>query len=241
MAHSATKIIHRTDEATLTYRNAFFDLWGVPVLYVPYFQSADPTVKRKSGFLMPTYGNSSQIGNTVAVPYYFALSDHYDFTFAPEWTEKAGVLFQGIWRQRLSSGGYSVDLAGVWDKGTIRQPTDSDFRGSVISKGKFALDPYYSLGLGYHRRDRRDLPALLRPRQQAENGSGLARSISRVCTTGTTPPCASTRLESLLLNDAPDSSAKVLPSIDYDYIVNKSNHRGRAQFQHQRDELHQRR
>jgi LPS-assembly protein len=216
----ATKIIHRTDEATLTYRNAFFDLWGVPVLYVPYFQSADPTVKRKSGFLMPTYGNSSRIGNTVAVPYYFALSDHYDFTFAPEWTEKAGVLFQGFWRQRLSSGGYSIDLAGVWDKGTFDSPTDGDFRGSIISKGKFALDPYYAWGWDITAETddtfRRfyDLDSKLKTDRVSqvylEGLHDRNYAAMRFYQTG-----------SLLLNDAPDSSAKVLPSIDYDYIVNR--------------------
>ena len=216
----ATKIIHRTDEATLTYRNAFFDLWGVPVLYVPYFQSADPTVKRKSGFLMPTYGNSSRIGNTFAVPYYFALSDHYDFTFAPEWTEKAGVLFQGIWRQRLASGGYSIDLAGVWDKGTFDSPTDGDFRGSIISKGKFALDPYYAWGWDITAETdetfRRfyDLDSKLKTDRVSqiylEGLHDRNYMATRFYQTG-----------SLLLNDAPDSNATVLPSIDYDYIVNR--------------------
>ena len=81
---------------------------------------ADPTVKRKSGFLMPSYSHSDQLGNTVQVPYYFALSDHYDFTFAPMYTEQAGMLLQGNWRQRLASGAYSVDLAGVSDDGTVR-------------------------------------------------------------------------------------------------------------------------
>ena len=54
----AKKIIHRKDEATITYRNGFFDFFGVPIIWLPYFQSADPTVKRKSGFLMPMYAQS---------------------------------------------------------------------------------------------------------------------------------------------------------------------------------------
>ena len=142
----AKKITHKRDQATITYNNAFFDFFGVPVIWVPWFQSADPTVKRKSGFLMPSYSHSDELGTVVQVPYYFALSDHYDFTFAPMYTEKAGVLFQGDWRHRLSSGGYNVELAGVWDEGTEEAPVDGNFRGSIKSAGKFALDPFYSWG-----------------------------------------------------------------------------------------------
>ena len=56
------------------------------------------------------------------MPYYFALSDHYDFTFAPMYTSEAGVLWQGYWRHRLASGGYRVDLAGVFDDGSFEFP-----------------------------------------------------------------------------------------------------------------------
>ena len=142
----AQKIIHRKDEATITYRNGFFDFFGVPIIWVPYFQSADPTVKRKSGFLMPMYTQSDTLGTTVTVPYYFALSDNFDFTFAPMYTSEAGILWQGDWRHRLASGGYRVELAGVWDKSTFDAPTDGDFRGSIVTQGKFALNPYWAWG-----------------------------------------------------------------------------------------------
>ncbi|MEX2166396.1 MAG: LPS-assembly protein LptD [Methyloceanibacter sp.] len=151
----AAKITHKRDQATMTFQNAALDMFGVPVLWTPWFQMADPTVKRKSGFLMPTYSHSDELGSTVQVPYYFALSDHYDFTFAPMWTEKAGTLLQGNWRHRLATGAYNIDLAGVWDNGS--ESTDFDdgnkndefngeFRGSVKSKGRFALNPYWAYG-----------------------------------------------------------------------------------------------
>jgi LPS-assembly protein len=144
----AKTIIHRTDEATITFRNAFFDVLGVPVIWTPYFQMADPTVKRKSGFLMPMYQQSSRLGSTAMVPYYFALSDTYDFTFAPMYTSQQGTLLQGSWRQRLSSGAYRIDLAGVFNDGSFKFPSDvsGDFRGSIVTAGKFALNPYWSWG-----------------------------------------------------------------------------------------------
>jgi LPS-assembly protein len=118
----------------------------VPIVWVPWFQSADPTVKRKSGFLMPNFTQSDRLGSAFTVPYYFALADNYDFTFAPMFTTEAGVLLQGSWRHRLASGAYRVDLAGVVDEGTFDTPADSDFRGSIDTAGKFALNPYWSWG-----------------------------------------------------------------------------------------------
>ena len=37
-------------------QDAQFELFGVPIFYMPYFSHADPSVKRRSGFLMPEYG-----------------------------------------------------------------------------------------------------------------------------------------------------------------------------------------
>ena len=171
----AQKIIHRKDEATITYRNGFFDLFGVPIIWVPYFQSADPTVKRKSGFLMPMYTQSDTLGTTVTVPYYFALSDHFDFTFAPMYTSEAGSLWQGSWRHRLASGGYRVDLAGVFNDGSFefavhrwRLPRQRRHARQVCAQSLLVL------GMGRHRRERRNLPPLLQPRQQAEDRPHLA-------------------------------------------------------------------
>ena len=75
----------------------------MPVLYFPYFQHPDPSVKRRSGLLLPEIGNSTTLGFTIEVPYYFALAPNYDFTFHPLYTSKQGILWQGDWRHRLAS------------------------------------------------------------------------------------------------------------------------------------------
>jgi len=216
----AGKITHKRDQATITFRNAFFDFLGVPVIYVPWFQMADPTVKRKSGFLMPSYSHSDQLGNTVQVPYYFALSDHYDFTFAPMFTENAGTLLLGDWRQRTSSGGYRVELAGVWDEGTFESPTDGDFRGSIKTEGKFALDPYYSWGWDILA----ETDETFRRFYNLDSRLKTDR-ISQIYLEGLHDRnYFATRFyntQSLLFTDEPFSDATVFPIIDYDYIVNK--------------------
>jgi len=222
----AAKITHKRDQAVINFKNATFDFFGVPVIWVPYFQTADPTVKRKSGFLMPSYSHSNELGNTIQVPYYFALSDHYDFTFAPMWTENAGTLLLGNWRQRTVNGGYSVELAGVWNKsdtflspiGTLQNVTDGDFRGSIKTRGKFALNPYYALGWDvlaesddtfrrFYNLDSR----LKTDRVSQVYLEGLHdRNYLGTHFYST---------QSLLFQDEPFSEATVYPIVDYDYIV----------------------
>ena len=216
----AAKITHKRDQATISFKNVVFDFLGVPVLWAPYFQMADPTVKRKSGFLMPSYSHSGQLGTTVQVPYYFALSDHYDFTFAPIITEKAGTVLIGNWRQRLATGAYSIDLAGVWNDGTFASPSDGDFRGSIETKGKFALDPYYSWGWDILA----ESDETFRRFYNLDSRLKTDR-VSQIYLEGLHDRnYISTRFyntQSLLFSDEPFSDATVFPIIDYDYIVNK--------------------
>lgn len=216
----AGKITHKRDQATLTYKDAVFDFFGVPVLWMPYFQTADPTVKRKSGFLMPNYTHSDELGSTVQTPYYFALSDHYDFTFAPMWTEKAGTLLIGDWRQRTANGAYTVQLAGVFDNpNDPLSPADGDqFRGSIKTKGKFALDPYYSWGWDILA----ETDETFRRFYNLDSRLKTDR-VSQVYLEGIHDRnYISARFyntESLLAPDEEFSEATVYPIIDYDYIV----------------------
>jgi LPS-assembly protein len=216
----ASKITHKRDQAKITFNNAFFDFLGVPVIYVPWFQMADPTVKRKSGFLMPSYSHSNQLGTTVQVPYYFALSDSYDFTFAPMFTEKAGTLLVGDWRQRLANGAYRVELAGVWNDGIWSSPVDGDFRGSIKTSGKFNLNPYWGWGWDILA----ETDETFRRYYNLDSRLKTDR-ISQIFLEGLHDRnYASMRFyntQSLLFTDEPFSDATVFPIIDYDYIVGR--------------------
>lgn len=151
----AKKIIHDQAAQTITYQDAQFELFGVPIFYVPYFQHADPTVKRKSGFLIPNYGNSGDLGSFVEVPYFFNLAPNYDLLFHPSYTTKQGVLWQLDWRHRLENGQYTVKLAGI-DQDSDDLPgtylTDArrreldGWRGSVETKGEFSLGSWWKAG-----------------------------------------------------------------------------------------------
>src|SRR5256885_5398611 len=74
----------------IEFRDAVMEIDGVPVFYTPYMSQPEPTVKRASGFLMPTIGNSNNVGFHVAIPYFLVLDTAKDLTLAPRFTTKAG-------------------------------------------------------------------------------------------------------------------------------------------------------
>ncbi len=62
----------------------------VPVMYVPYFDFPIDD-RRKTGFLNPTYGNSTRRGQELTTPYYLNLAPNYDATITPHYMSERGL------------------------------------------------------------------------------------------------------------------------------------------------------
>jgi LPS-assembly protein len=143
------RIIHDQIDKTLYFENAQLEFFGVPLAYIPYFSTPDPTVKRKTGFLMPVYTTNSTYGFGVETPFYWAIAPDYDATFNPRFMTQQGVLFQGEFRQRLIDGSYQIRAYGIdqLDPGAFAgQPGDRQFRGGIETKGEFALNDKWVWG-----------------------------------------------------------------------------------------------
>ncbi|NIO43560.1 MAG: LPS assembly protein LptD, partial [Burkholderiales bacterium] len=220
---SAARVIHNQQDATITYYDAQFEFFGVPILYTPYFQHADPSVKRKSGFLMPQFGSSEAFGFSSTIPYYFALAPNFDFTFYPKFMTRQGVLWQGDWRHRTADGQYFVKLAGI-DQDAGQLPSDIEdrenfngWRGSIETKGLFSLSSWWSAGWDVtiesddaFRRFYKLDNILLTDRVNR----GFLRGLSDRNYFGLNIY----QLGGLLLSDEPESDSWVHPIIDHNYV-----------------------
>jgi LPS-assembly protein len=143
------RIIHDQAEKMLYFENAQLEFFGVPMAYMPYFSTPDPTVKRKTGFLTPVFSESSTYGFGVETPFYWAIAPDYDATFNPRFTTTQGVLLQAEFRQQLINGSYQIRAYGIdqLDPGAFAgQPGDRQFRGGVETKGQFALSDKWVWG-----------------------------------------------------------------------------------------------
>jgi LPS-assembly protein len=156
----AARVIHNEGEKVVYYENATVEFFGVPIAYFPVFWHPDPTVKRRSGFLVPTTTSHSRTGIGIEIPYYFALAPNYDFTFSmTPFTKQHIPLLKGEWRHLTENGGYVFRASGIFqtDPNAFRQNPDPfsprdlsfgdrDFRGSIETQGQFRINPRWVWG-----------------------------------------------------------------------------------------------
>lgn len=143
------RIIHDQGEKMLYFEDARLEFFGVPLAYLPYFATPDPTVKRKSGFLAPVFSSNSRNGFGVETRYFWALAPDYDLTLAPRFMTTQGVLLQGEFRQRLINGAYNIRAYGIRQLAPAEYagtPGDREFRGGIESKGQFAINDKWVWG-----------------------------------------------------------------------------------------------
>ena len=92
-------------------RNGVLYFKNVPILAAPYLTF--PLKKeRKSGFLLPTFGNTSNTGFDYTQPYYFNIAPNYDATLQTRAMSKRGVQLGGEFRYLGRS--YSGTMAGTY-------------------------------------------------------------------------------------------------------------------------------
>ena len=108
---SAKEIKHDKKNQIISYKNAWLKLYDKPVFYFPKFFHPDPTVKRKSGFLMPSFQSSASIGSSLNTPYFYAISDNKDMTFQPRFYADEKILLQSEYREINQSSSHILDFS----------------------------------------------------------------------------------------------------------------------------------
>ncbi len=100
-----------------------FRLRGVPIFYFPYVTYPVDRERRQSGFLIPSFGQSSTKGTIVGEGLYWAMNRSMDGTLGAEYFSKRGWSQHGEFRAQPSETSF-VDLNyfGVIDRGVGTPP-----------------------------------------------------------------------------------------------------------------------
>ena len=121
----AEKIEHDNPKKTIYYHNAVMKIYDFPVFYFPKFFHPDPTVKRKSGLLMPQFTDNSMVGFGTTIPYFWAMSEDRDMTITPKFYANENVLIMNEYRQVFKNSYLIVDSSyteGYKSKNNIKSP-----------------------------------------------------------------------------------------------------------------------
>lgn len=145
----ALKVTYDKVKARIEYEDAYFELLGVPIVYLPYFAHSDPAIKRQSGFLIPNVGHSTDIGYFLEVPYFWALDPSYDLTVAVMATQEDSALLKTEWRHRTHGGIYNLDGSFTYAETRDRfsnKTGEEAFASHLFGTGRFDIDKTWRWG-----------------------------------------------------------------------------------------------
>lgn len=147
----AKRIIWNGATKTMRFEDSKFEIFGKPVAWFPVFEVADPTVKRKSGFVTPGISYKTKLGLGLSASYFWNLAPNYDFTLSETGLTKQGFLTEGVWRHRLETGGYDIRFAHIYqnDRSAFNRDTidrRQTNRYMAATKGKFLINPRWTYG-----------------------------------------------------------------------------------------------
>jgi LPS-assembly protein len=137
----------------IEFRDVVMEIDGWPIFYAPYLSQPEPGVKRASGFLMPSFGNSNTTGFHFGIPYYWAISPDKDLTLSPRYYSRAGPLLAAEYRQRFGNG--TLEALGSLNHSNAgagsQTSTGQEWRGHVNASGIWDLDETYRTGFQLQR------------------------------------------------------------------------------------------
>ena len=138
-------------------RNMFLKVKGVPAIYLPIMYYPLSKENRNTGFLMPSYGNSSYKGQTISNAFFWAIGRSQDATFLHDWFSKTGQAVAGEYRYVSLGGSGNVrtdflDEHPITFVGTDGQETEQAGRRSFRTFGNLSQ----SLGRSWYAQGRAD-------------------------------------------------------------------------------------
>ena len=150
----AARVTHDQQARQITYKDAWREMFGVPVFYTPYLSHPDGTVPRESGFLAPAYRSSSRLGPMIGIPYYYVLGPDKDLTVEPIFLTKDRPVLAGEYRQHTAKGPFEFSASAT--PALKRDDNDNrldgtEWRGHVKGTGRFDINDDWRWGFDAER------------------------------------------------------------------------------------------
>ncbi len=106
----SNEMLHDNKKKTIFYKNAVIKIYDIPIFYIPKLSHPDPSVDRRSGFLVPSFEDTKNLGAGITVPYFFALRPDKNFTLTNKFYASENPLFNGEYHQVFKNSNLLVDF-----------------------------------------------------------------------------------------------------------------------------------
>lgn len=133
---SARKIQHNEKTQNVHYNDAVLKFKGIPAMYTPFLSHPDPTVKRRSGLLMPTGGSSNFLGAYIQPRYFWAVNDQTNVIFSPIFSDKHDPIWGGTYKKYFYSADTTISGAFMKDNEKLKP----EHRGYLFAKGRYDIN-----------------------------------------------------------------------------------------------------
>lgn len=160
----ARQVTQNSDSRTVQYRDATFELFGLPVFYTPFLAHPDPSQDRASGILTPFAGLSDARGFSARVPYYWAIDDYTEATITPHVFSKVNPLTEYQFARQFNTGRIEIDGSFTYGSAFDRNgnpfddpaqfsnadgaPLGKRWRSHFFAKGLFTPTNFWTYGFG---------------------------------------------------------------------------------------------
>lgn len=110
-------------------KNSVLKVKGVPMMYLPVFYYPINKEDRATGFLIPTYGNSTLRGHTISNAFFWAINRSHDATFFYDWMSKTGQQFGTEYRYIQGPGAHgNIQYTNTQEHPTTYDQPDGSVR-----------------------------------------------------------------------------------------------------------------
>lgn len=136
----AVKVIHDQNAKRLIYENAYLEVMGLPVMWLPFFSHPDPSVERANGLLPIEIYQLPEMGLVLGLPYYHTFGQNIDMTIKPIINTKENPVLAAEFRHHLGRGQYDINASITYtdERDALNLVTGrNEFRGHFFSKGNY--------------------------------------------------------------------------------------------------------
>ncbi len=148
----ADEVSVNEEDHKVRYKNARFEVFGVPVFWTPILSHPDGKVKRKSGFLTPQVGYDSKLGFNMTENYYYSIAPDKDLTVGMMMMTREIPVALAQYRQRFAQADLNIEGSATRsdrNDSVAGQEviTDKEFRGHLFTDSRWSINEKWRAGL----------------------------------------------------------------------------------------------